>query len=192
MISTFFPACHLQIHLGKKIEHKKCSKIIFLWLETWIFSNKKSQFCDYFFGSGEAGQKAECTEEDLLATWCQTFFHRVINPFSCFEIRQIILEETMFDMYFVVALPPPLPFDSLSNLNFWTQSCCLEWHKAFHMANGNLIWNNVLNLLLTCLLGITLWNFCISIVRTSNMEFEIRVDLLESHVARPFVRMPVV
>ena len=60
----FFPVCHLQIHLGKKIlSTKNAPEVFSCGLKTWIF--EKHRFRDYFFGSGEAGQKAECTEEDV-------------------------------------------------------------------------------------------------------------------------------
>ena len=49
MISIFFPVCHLQIHLGKKIEHKKCSRIIFLWLENVDLFKKNTDFVIIFW-----------------------------------------------------------------------------------------------------------------------------------------------
>ena len=67
MISIFFscvpPANPFR---KKKLSTKNAPELFSCGLKTWIFS-KKHRFRDYFFGSGEAGQKAECTEEDNLS-----------------------------------------------------------------------------------------------------------------------------
>ena len=47
-ISIFFPVCHLQIHLGKKMSTKNAPKLFSCGLKTWIFSKKHTDFVIIF------------------------------------------------------------------------------------------------------------------------------------------------